>query len=322
MESYGTAIQQTVPNAVLLMSVLLDISEICVPLNVTALAERRAIQLLVNVKIKAVQTDGRVWHVISHVHTNSTVKIAAQRVIVMVIQTVINLLERVQECVRTDGLGTLAQQNVISKGLVKTVTEHVTAVDLKTVRKLKGNVQGYATLDGQARNVQNVYRARNRARKVLRETTNTICTPFLIRVKAHSHYDAGAPPGTTGINRGKPGLRRERSATTGTRINRDGTGNNRDGTVAPSGPIQTPAELWSPGESLPGYDADIAPLSAGGVTVYRGSAGTLTAFTGVQPGHYRRQPELCWDAAGFHRCSTGALPATTGALSGLHRDKP
>ncbi|KAH3857900.1 hypothetical protein DPMN_100516 [Dreissena polymorpha] len=64
------------------------------------------------------------------------------------------------------------------------------------------------------------------------------------------------------------------------------------------------------------------PLSAGGVTVYRGSAGTLTAFTGVQPGHYRRQPELCRDAAGFHRCSTGALPATTGALSGLHRDKP
>ncbi|KAH3857912.1 hypothetical protein DPMN_100530 [Dreissena polymorpha] len=34
----------------------------------------------------------------------------------------------------------------------------------------------------------------------------------------------------------------------GTGINRDGTGNNRDGTVAPSGPIQTPAELWSPGE--------------------------------------------------------------------------
>ncbi|KAH3755276.1 hypothetical protein DPMN_189967 [Dreissena polymorpha] len=47
-------------------------------------------------------------------------------------------------------------------------------------------------------------------------------------------------------------------------------------------------------------------MSAGGVTVYRGSAGTLPAFTGalpattgampaccrLSPGHYRRQPGL------------------------------
>ncbi|KAH3692105.1 hypothetical protein DPMN_193917 [Dreissena polymorpha] len=61
------------------------------------------------------------------------------------------------------------------------------------------------------------------------------------------------------MNRGKPGLYREsikmfnrmnrKSAgrtgndRRGTGNNRDGDGNNRDGTVAPPGPIQTPAEL-------------------------------------------------------------------------------
>ncbi|KAH3841191.1 hypothetical protein DPMN_114648 [Dreissena polymorpha] len=63
-------------------------------------------------------------------------------------------------------------------------------------------------------------------------------------------------------------------------------------------------------------------MSAGGVTVYRGSAGTLPAFTEAQPGQYLRQPGLCRDAACFYRGSTGALPATTGALPGLNRDKP
>ncbi|KAH3779721.1 hypothetical protein DPMN_157549 [Dreissena polymorpha] len=52
----------------------------------------------------------------------------------------------------------------------------------------------------------------NRARKVLRETTYTICTPFFIRVKAQSHYDAGgAPlrdPGSTGRSRGSTGMNR------------------------------------------------------------------------------------------------------------------
>ncbi|KAH3794460.1 hypothetical protein DPMN_147993 [Dreissena polymorpha] len=63
-------------------------------------------------------------------------------------------------------------------------------------------------------------------------------------------------------------------------------------------------------------------MSAGCVTVYRGSAGTLPAFTGAQPGHYRLQPGLSRDAASFHRGSPGALPATTGALPGLHRVTP
>ncbi|KAH3818572.1 hypothetical protein DPMN_120293 [Dreissena polymorpha] len=49
-------------------------------------------------------------------------------------------------------------------------------------------------------------------KKVLRETTNTIITPFFIRVKAQSHYDAGgAPlrdPGSTGLNRGSTGMNR------------------------------------------------------------------------------------------------------------------
>ncbi|KAH3719765.1 hypothetical protein DPMN_062637 [Dreissena polymorpha] len=56
--------------------------------------------------------------------------------------------------------------------------------------------------------------------------------------------------------------------------------------------------------ALPGSDAGLDTVSAGGVTVYRGSAGTLPAFTGapttgampgrcrLSPGHYRRQPGL------------------------------
>ncbi|KAH3713610.1 hypothetical protein DPMN_073403 [Dreissena polymorpha] len=52
----------------------------------------------------------------------------------------------------------------------------------------------------------------NRARKALREITYTICTPFFIRVKAQSHYDAGgAPlrdPGSTRMNRGSTGMNR------------------------------------------------------------------------------------------------------------------
>ncbi|KAH3863559.1 hypothetical protein DPMN_026548 [Dreissena polymorpha] len=58
--------------------------------------------------------------------------------------------------------------------------------------------------------------------------------------------------------------------------------------------------------ALPGSDAGIDTVSADGVTVYRGSAGTLPAFTGalpatigampgrcrLSPGHYRRQPRL------------------------------
>ncbi|KAH3784658.1 hypothetical protein DPMN_162621 [Dreissena polymorpha] len=109
----------------------------------------------------------------------------------------------------------------------------------------------------------------------------TVCTPFFIRVKAQSHYDAGGAPlrdtGSTGMNRGSigddrdepgktgahrksikmfntSGMNRESPRRTGndrrgTGNNRDGTGNNRDGTVAPPKPIQTPAELRQrPGE--------------------------------------------------------------------------
>ncbi|KAH3817723.1 hypothetical protein DPMN_119278 [Dreissena polymorpha] len=47
--------------------------------------------------------------------------------------------------------------------------------------------------------------------------------------------------------------------------------------------------------------AGIAPVSAGGVTVYRGFAGTLSAFTGAPPGHYRRQPWLCRGFTGINR---------------------
>ncbi|KAH3739547.1 hypothetical protein DPMN_046201 [Dreissena polymorpha] len=47
---------------------------------------------------------------------------------------------------------------------------------------------------------------------------------------------------TSGRNRESPG--RTVNDRRGTGNNRDGTGNNRDGNVAPSGPIQTLAELW------------------------------------------------------------------------------
>ncbi|KAH3856197.1 hypothetical protein DPMN_098780 [Dreissena polymorpha] len=57
------------------------------------------------------------------------------------------------------------------------------------------------------------------------------------------------------------------------------------------------------------------------MTVYRGSAGTLPAFTGAQPGHYRRKPGLCRDAADFHRCSTGALPGLCRGLTGINRNQ-
>ncbi|KAH3833458.1 hypothetical protein DPMN_106768 [Dreissena polymorpha] len=53
--------------------------------------------------------------------------------------------------------------------------------------------------------------------------------------------------------------------------------------------------------ALPGSDAGIAPVSAGGVTVYRGSGGTLPAFTGAPPGHNRRQPWLCRSFTGINR---------------------
>ncbi|KAH3809300.1 hypothetical protein DPMN_137662 [Dreissena polymorpha] len=72
-----------------------------------------------------------------------------------------------------------------------------------------------------------------------------------------------------------------------------------------------PATGVKPGRyrSSAGSDAGMDMVSAGGVTVYRGSAGTLSAFTGalpattggmpghcrLPPGHYRRQPGLDWD---------------------------
>ncbi|KAH3880137.1 hypothetical protein DPMN_004050 [Dreissena polymorpha] len=46
-------------------------------------------------------------------------------------------------------------------------------------------------------------------------------------------------------------------------------------------------------------------MSAGGVTVYIGSAGTLPAFTGAQLGHYRRQPGLCRGFTGINRSQSG-----------------
>ncbi|KAH3828630.1 hypothetical protein DPMN_130612 [Dreissena polymorpha] len=79
-----------------------------------------------------------------------------------------------------------------------------------------------------------------------------------------SLYDAGGMNrGSTRDNRDEPGqpvLHRESIKmfnTFGTGNNRDGTGNNRDGTEAPTGPIQTPAELRQrPGGAPANADRD------------------------------------------------------------------
>ncbi|KAH3778286.1 hypothetical protein DPMN_093919 [Dreissena polymorpha] len=49
----------------------------------------------------------------------------------------------------------------------------------------------------------------------------------------------------------------------------------------------------------------IAPVSLGGVTVDRGFAGTLPAFTGAPPGHYRRQSGRCRGFTGINRSLFG-----------------
>ena len=67
---------------------------------------------------------------------------------------------------------------------------------------------------------------------------------------------------TSGMNRESPG--RTGNDRQGTGKNRDCTENYRDGTLA---------------AALPGSDAGIAPVIVGVVTVYRGSAGTVPAFT-------------------------------------------
>ncbi|KAH3841914.1 hypothetical protein DPMN_115399 [Dreissena polymorpha] len=103
------------------------------------------------------------------------------------------------------------------------------------------------------------------------------------------------------MNRESP--RRTGSDRRGTGNNRDGTGNNRDGTVAPPGPIQTPAELrqqlrlspvlprWSPSE-------------------YRQCLGIsmVHQLTGALPGRNRHSPGLRLGITGNDRALTGALP--------------
>ncbi|KAH3791525.1 hypothetical protein DPMN_145013 [Dreissena polymorpha] len=68
--------------------------------------------------------------------------------------------------------------------------------------------------------------------------------------------------------------------------------NNRDGTVAPPGPIQTPAELRQrPGECR---------CSPGKATVYK--------KTGALPERHRHPPGLRRGITGDDRSKTGALP--------------
>ncbi|KAH3876649.1 hypothetical protein DPMN_000497 [Dreissena polymorpha] len=159
-------------------------------------------------------------------------------------------------------------------------------------------------------------------------------TIYQKRRASQSHYDAGgAPvrdPGSTGMNRGSIGDDRDEPGKTGASPGKTDNAGAAPGTTgtAPETTGTAPKLHLGPYRTRQSYGN--APVKAVRVLVYLrhgecrrcngipGFAGTLSAFTGAQPGHYRRQPGLFRDAAGFHR----ALPATTGALSGLHRDKP
>ncbi|KAH3700051.1 hypothetical protein DPMN_075017 [Dreissena polymorpha] len=113
----------------------------------------------------------------------------------------------------------------------------------------------------------------------------------------------GAPPGKTGA---APG-------TTGTAPPRQSYGNAPVNAVRKTGALPE-RHRHSPGlrrgitsddRALPGSDDGIDKVSAGGVTVYRGSAGFHRGTTGDNRGY-----------AGTLPAFTGALPATTGALTG------
>ncbi|KAH3746926.1 hypothetical protein DPMN_181344 [Dreissena polymorpha] len=51
----------------------------------------------------------------------------------------------------------------------------------------------------------------------------------------------------------------------------------------------------------------------------RGSAGTLPAFTGAQPGHYRRQPGLCRGFNRINRSQSRVDRESAGLLTGFNR---
>ncbi|KAH3695263.1 hypothetical protein DPMN_082720 [Dreissena polymorpha] len=94
------------------------------------------------------------------------------------------------------------------------------------------------------------------------------------------------------MNRESPG--RTGNDRRGTGNNRDGDGNNWDGTVAPPGPIQTPAELRQRlGECR--YSPGIA-------TVYK--------KTGALPGRHRHFP-------GLRRGITGVKPGRCRSSAGV-----
>ncbi|KAH3713571.1 hypothetical protein DPMN_073363 [Dreissena polymorpha] len=60
-------------------------------------------------------------------------------------------------------------------------------------------------------------------------------------------------------------------------------------------------------------------MSAGGVTIYQGSAGTLPAFIGAPSGNYRRQSGLCRGFTGINRSQSGVDRDSAGLLTGFNR---
>ncbi|KAH3827342.1 hypothetical protein DPMN_129275 [Dreissena polymorpha] len=145
-----------------------------------------------------------------------------------------------------------------------------------------------------------------------------------------SHYDAGgAPgrdPGSTGMNRGRPGK-------TGAP-----PGNQREGPVTTGAAPETTGTATETTGTAPSRQS-YGNASANAVRVlktsarperHRHSPGLRRGITGDDRGENRGVacrrrygiPGLCPEAAGFHRGSTGALPATTEAMPGRCRLSP
>ncbi|KAH3789049.1 hypothetical protein DPMN_167216 [Dreissena polymorpha] len=109
------------------------------------------------------------------------------------------------------------------------------------------------------------------------------------------------------MNRGSAGDDRDDPGTT--ENNRGSTGKNHR-----EGPAITGAAPATIG-AAPGTTGTAPPRqSYGNAPVVAVNAGRCRWSNGI--------PRLCRDAAVFHRGSTWALPAKTGALPGLHRDSP
>ncbi|KAH3853090.1 hypothetical protein DPMN_095613 [Dreissena polymorpha] len=141
-------------------------------------------------------------------------------------------------------------------------------------------------------------------------------------IKNRSHYDAGGAPlrdpglhresikmfNTSGMNRESPGRPGAATGTTGTAPPRQSYGND------PVNAVRNATVIYrSSAGALPATTGVKPERCLPAVLRYTVA---LPAFTGAQPGHYRRQPGLCLDAAVRHRGTTGDNRGSAGASSG------